>query len=489
MISVSEVKDFAQCLEDVEKVSSVEKQLSISIEFMKNALSQGQKARFRDFWRMKKVCLELFKKDMPKSRRLAFWEEYTELLTEAHALQHILEEQVDFQSEQITLAIEGLEKDLAKGPQKVSNETMQCLKNLERGNELIELQNLSLFYHRLRELSLSYRKEILALEIRISQKNKLLAKLTCISDKIFPERKRLFSELTKIFSEVVSKFINSHFVMEEGRVLQEESVFSLRAKIKSFQSALKLLSISNEAYGKARKTFSECWEILKKSESEEKLLLQKRKQDAPTEVSEELEEINACCSEVKLIKLQTTLVGNAKEKGASKEALFLLNRGISAKIKELEKELLKQKEALKIQEELQAESKAKHFVQMMDDLTQLKAKSKRMKMETIQTQFNEVCDSLSGFSLSKREEAYYRHKRQMISMLLIQKKEKNEDVLELYQQLHAEIKESIEENKKLKSECGLDIELAIELGECIQEAKELVKEIESHLEQYLVSIE
>jgi hypothetical protein len=46
-----------------------EKKIRLSLEFMRQTLSQGSSPRFKDFWEVRKLCLSLFKEDMPISIR------------------------------------------------------------------------------------------------------------------------------------------------------------------------------------------------------------------------------------------------------------------------------------------------------------------------------------------------------------------------------------------------------------------------------------
>ena len=101
---------FDECREKINQTTSIDQRLTLAIEFMKEALSAGHKARFRDFWRMKKICLDLFKAELHRAKRTIYWTEYTTLLSQAHALQRIIEEQTGFQRQQISLAIDSLEE-------------------------------------------------------------------------------------------------------------------------------------------------------------------------------------------------------------------------------------------------------------------------------------------------------------------------------------------------------------------------------------------
>ena len=107
-----EASIFEEMVKEIEKAKGVDEKVALSLKFMKGALSDGKRAQFKDFWRLKKICLDLFKQDMHPTKRALLWNDYTKLLGEAHGLQKILEEQTNFHIDQLELAIEGLEKEI-----------------------------------------------------------------------------------------------------------------------------------------------------------------------------------------------------------------------------------------------------------------------------------------------------------------------------------------------------------------------------------------
>ena len=271
---------FDACNERIAKEVSLDQKLSLAIEFMKEALSNGRKARFRDFWRMKKVCLDLFKGDLHKTKRNAYWQEYTVLLSQAHALQRILEEETAFQAEQIALAVDGLEQRLQE-QESGTQEGCGLLDKLDPTGNLFKLQTQSMFYQTLREQALTYRKEILALEIRVSQKNKMLSRLSQVCDKIFPKRKELFVELTECLSQIVDQFLSSHFDLQNQKLITQMPYSKLKEQVKCFQAALRNLCIFNDVYQKVRSALGQSWAILVQQEKEGRKSFSAKKAEPP----------------------------------------------------------------------------------------------------------------------------------------------------------------------------------------------------------------
>ncbi len=414
---------FDECKDKINLMALVDQKLAFAIEFMKEALSNGRKARFRDFWRMKKICLDLFKSEIPKAKRAVFWSDYTALLSEAHALQKIIEEQTGFQAEQISLAIDSLEEEKKEGEIGLSQEDADLFETVDRTGLIARLYKMSLYYQTLREQALSYRKEILVLEIRISLKNKLLNRLSKICDKIFPKRKELLLDLTKAFSGIVTEYVETHFDLGEKQIKSRPPFFHLREKIKSFQLALRKLSISNESYQRIRTQLGECWDVISVAEKELKKNTLLKKQE----------------------KIKVGMVEDEKKKRVK-------------------------------QQEQERKEKLNEIVEKLDSL---RTKAKRMKLENLIEQFDELRLAEVHFDSWDRPRILFEYKKQVLKYIVIDKKIRaGEEIEAELLTLYKEIKQLIERIKGTRAGCGLDIEFAFLLDELISEGKEIVVEIE-----------
>ncbi len=424
MIVESLDQRFEECKQELDQALMIDQKLMHAIEFMKEALSNGRKARFRDFWRMKKVCLELFKSEIHRAKRTVFWSEYTALLSQAHALQRIIEEQTNFQAEQIELAIKSLEEE--KEEIEVTQEERDLFSKIDKTDELARLHKMSLYTHSERQQALSLRKEILKLEIRISQKNKLLGRLSKVCDRIFPKRKAFLLDLTKAFSRLVDEFIQIHFDLSEKKIKTHPTFYHLREKIKAFQVALKELTISNEAYGRIRSQLGDCWDLVSAEEKE------------------------------------------LKKKSSLKKQEMLKSEKVEEEKKKKEKE-----------EEAEKKSRVSEALEKLDSL---KNKAKRMKLENVVLEYEKLGHSNDHFDSWDKSRIIFEVKKQFIEYIMIGKRlrlgEETEDELAI---LHKEIKQAIERMKHAKVGCGLDIEFALLLDELINEGKEIVLEIEEKL--------
>ncbi|MFY9715395.1 MAG: hypothetical protein WAJ84_02175, partial [Candidatus Rhabdochlamydia sp.] len=256
-----------------------EKKIRLNLEFMRQALSQGSSPRFKDFWEVRKLCLSLFKEDMPVSIRADLWNSYIELASEAKQLKEIVDQQSAFAVEQIELAIQALEKDVAD-----MNVVLELIADIVLPEECFSLQKNREFYTVIqRELQLlnalavkinSLRKELLKTEMRIRIKNKLLERLSVCGNQVFPRRKELIKQISEQFSQDVEYFVYSQF--REGEMKQLPG-YVLREEIKYLQQIAKVLTLNTHVFSETRVKLSTCWDEIKNYEKERKKETQEKK--------------------------------------------------------------------------------------------------------------------------------------------------------------------------------------------------------------------
>ncbi|QZA58507.1 hypothetical protein RHAB15C_0000381 [Candidatus Rhabdochlamydia porcellionis] len=340
-------------LEQFHGETNSEKKIRLSLEFMRQSLSQGSSPRFKDFWEVRKLCLSLFKEDMPISIRADLWNSYIELASEAKQLKEIVDQQSAFAVEQIELAIQALEKDAAD-----MNVVLEMIADIVISEECFSLQKNRGFYATIqRELQLlnalavkinSLRKELLKTEMRIRIKNKLLERLSLCGNQVFPRRKELIKKISEQFSQDVEYFVYSQF--REGEIKQLPG-YILREEIKHLQQIAKVLTLNTHVFTETRVKLSTCWDEIKnyekerKKETQEKKLLFKQGFDLVTEkiqafvtsVNEEssLQECDRQIAEI-LAFMRTVLLGR-EEVQTLKEQLYNVKKPILEKVREAEK--------------------------------------------------------------------------------------------------------------------------------------------------------
>ncbi|PIS00460.1 MAG: hypothetical protein COT84_07455 [Chlamydiae bacterium CG10_big_fil_rev_8_21_14_0_10_35_9] len=292
---VDEPKVSEEFLKDIAKHDLPEEKIRYCLDQMRLNLSQDTTPRFREFWEIRKYCLPFFKENISSFVRSSLWKEFIELTEESRRLKGILDEQASFTTEQIDLAISGLEKEISEYDDIV--EKSQKLKlpktskvlaaNLDKLADIQrEVNLLSTIIQRVNDL----RKELISTEMRVRFKNKFFKRLNSLGDFLFPKRKLLIQKLSEIFLDDVKKFHEKH--------LQSDSIkipfFAFRDEIKSIQAVSKILTLSNKAFSEARTLLSACWDKVKELESEKRKEFEEKKEtfeENKIKVIEKIDEI------------------------------------------------------------------------------------------------------------------------------------------------------------------------------------------------------
>lgn len=482
-----------------------EKKIRLSLEFMRQTLSQGSSPRFKDFWEVRKLCLSLFKEDMPISIRADLWNSYIELASEAKQLKEIVDQHSAFAVEQIELAIQALEKDVAD-----MNVVLELIADVVISEECFSLQKNREFYATIqRELQLlnalavkinSLRKELLKTEMRIRIKNKLLERLSLCGNQVFPRRKELIKQISEQFSQDVEYFVYSQF--REGGMKQLPG-YVLREEIKHLQQIAKVLTLNTHVFTETRVKLSTCWDEIKnyekerKKETQEKKLLFKQGFDLVAEkiqaftasVNEEssLQECDRQITEI-LAFMRTVLLGR-EEVQTLKEQLYSVKKPILEKAREAEKihmQKLKEKEKEKKDRLEKLSGDLKSLIQQASELSleQLTVQNKILEKTFEQNQWKQSEKQMLE-RLFKQVKDLINDNKEKTLMLL------SEDDQKALEQLHIvlfekknrrkELKEQLEQYRKLLGGSGLDFEKTIMYRDLMETDKSVLEKINSSI--------
>lgn len=259
-------KAFEEFVAQLESQPSPEEKLQLVIEMMRSSISQGGSPNFKNFWEARKLCLPLFKENIPQVLRSPLWEAYVELSKEARRLKEILDEQSSFAVEQIEMAIAALEKEIADLKERVEPmhglmipQAFEAHENYYRTAQG-ELNVLNAQASRINAL----RKELIKTEMRVRQKNNLFQRLSSVGDHVFPRRKELIKEVSIRFVQDTDTFVKEYFSKE----IAHDLLFHLRDQIKILQGLAKELTLNTVSFTKTRHQLSECWDKLKVEEKE-----------------------------------------------------------------------------------------------------------------------------------------------------------------------------------------------------------------------------
>ena len=260
-----------ELISQIDKLSTGEEKIRACFEYMRGTLSD-KTPRFKDYWEAKKLCLPLFKEALAPHTRTVLWGEYIEISTEARHLKTLLDEQSAFAMEQIDLAIQAVEADLARLSeivvQSASWELPSGVWSLQDKKEIYstlqsELQLLNDLAGRINSL----RKEVIRTEMRIRFKNKFFERLSKAGDAVFPRRKELISKISAEFLSDMKEFAKKSC---SDQALKSAPIFEIRDEIKNLQMLAKELTLDTQTFNETRMELSKCWDLLKEREKDRK---------------------------------------------------------------------------------------------------------------------------------------------------------------------------------------------------------------------------
>lgn len=463
---------FDNAIKVMQNTSEIEKKIRIALDFMREALSDETKARFRDFWRMKKECLDLFKLEIPHSSRGLFWGEYTTLLNEAHELQKIVEENTVFEVEQLMLAITDLEESLKPYLQK--KETLS--------SSIEKLREENLFLHTAKERLISLKKEILGIEMRVSLKSKLLDRLSFLGNFIFPRKKEVLKEMSQLFSDEVESFCALHFDFERKKITSREPLFRLRESIKNHQARLKTIEMTNDKYKKARGFLSQSWDIIDK---QQKMDAEKRTKESEEE-SSNLQKYTSLMNE---ISFNNDFKENLEKVFRNVKALKLshtLFTKISDYKRELEKkyeekvfaEIAKQQELI----ERKRQQKEEAFKKVLGELKAFEKNLDTISLVDAEKEYERLMKEAELEKPSRKLYFYFYDLALKIKCTLAKKRGLVKERKQEFFSLKSNLKKWLEMCRRELAECGLDVEFAFTLKEMIRLNKEVLETLETDIE-------
>jgi hypothetical protein len=505
--------ELQQFLDELELQKDVEAKLEFSLGFMKACISQDS-PNFKGFWEARIKSLAFFKENISPSNRAQKWAEFSELSKEARRMKDQLDEQSDFASEQIDIAIGAIEKELEELSETLKEQSPHVLPfdayALDANADFYqaaqtELHHLNLLATRITSL----RKELIKTEMRIRTKNKFFDRLSKAGDLIFPRRKTLIHDLSQMFMADIEKFIHYHF-SEQG---SQESIFKLREEIKALQHAAKLLTLNTLAFSQTRLSLSECWDKLKEQDKERKVEFDKRKDEFKKNESEFKEMIEAAAAKfesgehspsqtISALDEISTLMRN-KDLGRDevktlRSLLGELKDKIHAKQKEQENKRLES-------EELRLQQRRELVQEFRGKIEEFLNGAKELSSEAILQQKEEIASEIQKSTLSKPEKIELEKLLKNLKEILREKKEialrslpaddrqaleQLKELLKQKQEEKQEIEEIREYYRKQSGLSGISFEKGLEYSALIAEqrekldrAQEAVREVEMKIDE------
>jgi len=495
-----ESEEFKEFRESFESAKETEDKVRLALDFMKLVLSKPDGVTLKDFWDAKKFCGPLFKEQMNPIKRNHLWAEYAELGDEARRLKEIKDEQAAFSVEQVELAIEALEADLDHYDRLVMQMPLVIFPN---GLDSLEIKEAD-YHSAQKELSLlktlisrldSLRKEILAIDMRISHKNKILKRLSKLGDQIFPKRKELVKAISDAFIADVEAFLKRRFPEEGDKY--DAPYYVIRNEIKTFQSLAKVLTLNTQAFTKSRKTLGEGWDKIKEKETERRAEMGERHEEKKKNFDEllpKVEAFEAFCAQKENQERSKVLGESNSLQEAMKSATLSRDH-----VKILKDRIQKARSGVLDQVKAKVDEKKAAALKEVDDLkeklTQLIENESETTFEDLEKSEEDLKKSYESVNLSAVEIHKFERDFADLRSFVFDKKEGvlGEDALEdLYEERasHVEvIKSQVEEYRKEMGGSNLDFEKAMTYRELYDSAKiHLDREMEAleNLEEKLV---
>jgi len=498
------------------EIPSCEEKLRSSIHFMKEALSQVGSPHLRDFWEVRRLCLPLFKEELAPPVRTLLWEEYIALTREGRRLKNLLDEETSFAIEQMEIAIQAVEEEVAVYPQKANENfeknpfpaSSQFPKALEQNIEKFQrlqakLDLLNVYALRVNDL----RKELIKTDMRIRQKNALFGRLSVLGDAIFPPRKELIKEIGELFAQDIQSFLDAYFAPQTFRYEKMcHSVFFFREEIKSLQAIAKIFTINTQVFTKTRQQLSECWDKLRGMEKELKKEYSEQKQKSME---------NCLLVRAKIQEAVRTFEQNSTDlEQASKQFDEILRfmKGvelIASDVRALKDELRKAREPLyqkqdeeeaKRQEKGLAEQQKRNqqIQELKEAVERLQSQVATLTVETLEKEVETLKNQLIALPLPKVEKGVFEKALKKVRDLIEEKKEQTfldlsdseratlENltlVLDQRKQRRKEVKAQIEEYRKILGGSTLDFEKAILYNDLMNTEKERLEKIDEGIEE------
>lgn len=441
-------------------LSEPDEKASLALEFMKNVLSQKDAPKMKEFWDAKHLCMDAFKEKMNPVKRKVLWEQYIELTTEAKQLKVFLDEQSQFAVEQIELAITALQAEIGNMSIESSSD-LEASQHVQRlfpqfdalNKQHKELTLLNAFSVRLNAL----RKEVIKTDMRIKNKNGLLAQITACSDEVFPKRRELIAAVSDTLLLAVETFA-------AGRMKEDRPPFHLKDDIRQLQALAKQMPISSPVFKKTRTILSDCWEQLKSRSQEfaEKMAVQAEEQKA---IIEELRpKIEAFAENPSSIKDGNQLMAELKDaklaRKIHKELSDLLTKGIGAI-----------KSAKKAQEEKQEAARQEKLEKLFENLEGSSNLSKE-ELDQLEKTVDETLLSLAPTTLDRLRVEYHLLALKVEMALQADNNQHKELV-------RKQLRDKLQSYRKQAGSSVLDFEKGLVLSELIEKGKTLLARMDN----------
>lgn len=510
VISQNQENPFALFMTQFDAEPEPERKIRLAIDYMRTTLAQSQSPHFKNFWETRRLCLPLFKANLNAKSRSLLWAEYIEISNEARHLKDILDAQSAFAVEQIELAMDALERELADYVNLLGQfPSIEFPENCEvlhsKRSFYLELQRELNFLNTFASRINAMRKEVIKTEMRIRHKNKFFEKLSAAGDLVFPKRKELIKQVSDEFTQNVAHFIQAHFKEQD-----ETPLFVLREDIKTLQSFAKILTLNTQAFSETRLHLSDCWDMLKEREKDRKKEVAAKKIVFKQNFDLAMEKIQ------ELAKNCAQSISPEDEK-IQVNAILEFMRSIELgreEVRILREEIQNAREPL-LQQQKEEEFKRQEQLRELEKIKKTKQEDFKHKLqsafqdtdgytlEILLLKKEEFAAEFEQLGLSKAEKPFFERLLKQLKEKIEEKREKAllnlseadqqafgqlKSFLEERKQERIEVKNNLESYRKLLGGSGFDFEKAMQLREMLENEKARLDKINASIEKVEVQL-
>ncbi len=310
--------------------TSPEEKLTLSLGFMSYSLTKDKVPYFKGFWQAKEKAFEALKA-WPEAP-LVIWSEYKELCSEFYRIKTTVDLLASSTAEHIELSLQSFESLINKILQGEELPPYSLIHFPGFGNRtnLEKLQGAFLTIHSLIEQLSAVRQEVLTGSMKMRLKNRLIASVNILIEKIIPLRKNIKNEVSSCFLLLVDDFIHIHFD-ETLKALRSTRIpfIHLQKEIKILHSLAQELALTGDGFKKSRILLTSCWQTLstlhtqyKKKVLADKISLDNHKKEVASKIDSfrqavKNQSVNALNKEDK----KRAFIGNLKTSPLSREEL------------------------------------------------------------------------------------------------------------------------------------------------------------------------
>jgi hypothetical protein len=493
-------------MKEIDLQPTPEAKLQRAIAFMEESLSQGKTPHFKSFWQARDLCLQLFKENIPPAMRSSFWAKYSELSKEARRLKDLLDEQSAFAVEQIEIAIQALENDIAGLEQQGVQNTDDIVLNakaLEEKNDYYvskqkEINILNTQAARINAL----RKELIKTEMRVRKKNKFFQRLSAAGDKVFPRRKELIQEISNQFISDINAFVKINFAQEKPH----QPYYFLRDEIKALQGAAKLLTLNSTGFSQTRMLLSECWDKVKELDKERKHERAQKKAAFKQNVDAVMQKITEFDQGIQSGQLSTNdannqfeeIVGFMRSVELGRDEVKFLRDKLSQARKPLLDKAKNEEQERQEQERERVRLKKQKVIDLRQNIENLLQNASNFDAEKILAERASLIEQIGNVGVPKAEKQDLERMLKPLNDLISEKKEQammslSDDDRQALQQLREVLKqrkerrqvakEQLESLRKAKGGSGFDFEQALVYNTQLNEEKERLEKINQGIQE------